>query len=104
MRLDEDRARLYFDLILHSLSEAARKALQTMNPAKYGYQSDFAKKYIAMGEAQGRATTLVQLLTARFGSLTQENQTRLAAASPAELDQITDRLLTAKPIDEALYG
>ncbi len=43
LRLDADRATLYFDLIMHSLSEAARKALQTMNPAKYEYQSDFAR-------------------------------------------------------------
>ena len=40
LRLDADRATLYFDLIMHSLSEAARKALQTMNPANYEYQSD----------------------------------------------------------------
>lgn len=32
LRLDADRATLYFDLIMHSLCEAVRKALQTMNP------------------------------------------------------------------------
>ena len=47
--LDEDRSRLYFDLVLNSLSEAARQALQTMDPAKYQYQSEFARRYIALG-------------------------------------------------------
>ncbi len=35
VRLDEDQSRLYFDLILSSLGEAARRALQTMDPATY---------------------------------------------------------------------
>jgi hypothetical protein len=38
--LDADRSRLYFDLVLASLSEAARRELQTMDPAKYEYQSE----------------------------------------------------------------
>lgn len=35
--LDEDRSRLCFDLALASLSEAARRQLQTMNLRKYEY-------------------------------------------------------------------
>jgi len=38
-----------FALLLYSPNEAARKALQTMNPAKYEYQSDLAKHYISPG-------------------------------------------------------
>ncbi len=53
--LDAERAQLYVDLVLVSLSHAARKALQAMDPAKYQYQSDFAKHYFAKGKAEGEA-------------------------------------------------
>jgi len=52
--LDEDRARLYFDLVYNSLNDAARRALEAKMKG-YEYQSDFAKKYVAQGLTQGRA-------------------------------------------------
>jgi hypothetical protein len=104
--LDGDRSKLYFDLILNSLSEAARRALQTMDPAKYEYQSDFAKRYVAQGRAEGmaegRAALITRQLSLRFGPLTEDVQTRLAAASIAELDAIGERLLTAQTLRDAL--
>ena len=51
--LDDDRVRFYYDLVYHSLSDAARKALEAMMKG-YEFQSDFAKKYIALGRDQGR--------------------------------------------------
>src|SRR5262249_731225 len=51
--LDADRSKLYFDLILNSLSEAARNALSSMDAYTYEYQSDFARRYLAQGVAQG---------------------------------------------------
>ncbi len=50
--LDADRRRLYLDLVLASLSEAAKRELKAMDPAKYEYQSDFAKQYIALGKSK----------------------------------------------------
>jgi len=54
-RLDEDRARLYNDLVLASLGEAARAALEdVVITGKYEYpQSDFAKKHYATGREEG---------------------------------------------------
>ena len=52
--LDDDRARLYYDLVYHSLNAAARRALEAMMKG-YEYQSDFAKKYVAQGRTEGRA-------------------------------------------------
>jgi hypothetical protein len=52
--LDEDRARLYYDLVYNSLNAAARRALEAMMKG-YEYQSDFAKKYVAQGRNEGRA-------------------------------------------------
>ena len=108
--LDEDRSRLYFDLILNSLSEAARRALQTMDPAKYQYQSDFARRYIALGQAEGlanglakgRAELVVRQLKLRFGALSDELQAKILAASIDELDGIGERLLTARSLHDAL--
>jgi hypothetical protein len=106
MGLDEDRSRIYCDLIEHALSEAARRELQKMDPAKYVYQSEFAKRYVAQGRkeglAKGRAGLLARLLAHRFGPLPGVAHERLAAASIEELDAIGERLLTAQSLPEAL--
>jgi hypothetical protein len=52
--LDDDRVRLYYDLVYNSLNTAARRALEELMKG-YEYQSDFAKKYVAQGLTQGRA-------------------------------------------------
>jgi flagellar biosynthesis/type III secretory pathway protein FliH len=116
--LDEERSKFYCDLIQHALSEAARRALQTMDLSKYEYQSEFAKRYVAQGReegreeglargrseggAAGRADLLGRLLAHRFGPLPGVAHGRLAAASIEELDAIGERLLTARSLPEAL--
>jgi hypothetical protein len=100
--LDDERGRMYVDLILSSLSDAARRELITMDPAKYEYQSDFAKRYIGLGRAEGRAALLQRQLTQRFGPLPEQAIERLAAATIDELDAIGERLLNAPSLDEAL--
>ncbi|MCW5572406.1 MAG: DUF4351 domain-containing protein [Steroidobacteraceae bacterium] len=113
-RLDDDRSRLYFDLVLASLSEAARKELQAMDPAKYEYQSEFARRYVAQGKAEGkaegmaegkaegRAELVARQLTLRFGPLGDGARARISAASIEDLDAIGERLLTAQTLQEAL--
>jgi hypothetical protein len=63
---------LYFDLVLNALSDAARRELRNMNPAKYEYQSDWVKEWLAHGKAQGemsgRAALVTKQLTRRFGA------------------------------------
>jgi hypothetical protein len=108
--LDEDRSRLYFDLVLASLSEAARQELRNMDPAKYEYQSEFARRYVAQGRVEGkaegqfegRAALVVRQLTLRFGPLGNDVQARISAASIEDLDAIGERLLTAQSLREAL--
>ena len=54
--LDDDRKRLYYDLIVQSLNEATRRVLEVeMQPGKYEYKTEFAKSYLAQGEAKGKA-------------------------------------------------
>jgi hypothetical protein len=57
--LDDEKARFYGDLVLNSLNEATRRALEAMMKG-YEYQSDFAKKYVAQGRVEGRAEGLVE--------------------------------------------
>jgi hypothetical protein len=73
-----------------------------MSPRKYEYQSEFARRYVAQGEAEGRAALVIKLLALRFGPLPQQVETRIAEASIEQLDQIGERLLTAQTLDEAL--
>jgi hypothetical protein len=100
--LDADRSKIYFDLILNSLGEAARQALKNMDARKYEYQSDFARRYIAQGEVHGRAALIMRLLTFRFGSVDSQAESRVQRASIAELEAIGERLLAANTLQEAL--
>jgi hypothetical protein len=112
--LDSDRSRIYLDLIMNSVGEAARCALNAMDPRKYVFQSDFARHYIALGKAEGieegraegrmeeRAALISRLLAIRFGTLDPEIQGRIQRATPTELEVIGDRVLTARSLEEAL--
>ncbi len=102
VNLDDDRSALYCDLILHSLSEAARRAFNSMRAFKYEYQSDFARHYFGEGKAEGRAEIVLRLLTIRFGAIGEDVKSRVAAASATELDAIAERLLSARTLQEAL--
>lgn len=58
--LDDERARLYLDLILARLDKKTRRALEAMRMQKYEYQSEFAKKYYGQGKQEGFAEGLSQ--------------------------------------------
>jgi hypothetical protein len=114
--LDPDRATLYVDLVFHSLTEAARRALHAMNPANYEYQSEFARRYFfpgkaegkaegeAAGKAEGKAELLIRLAILRFGVLAEDVQVRIRATAAADLDQMGERLLTAATLEQVLGG
>jgi hypothetical protein len=106
--LDADRCRIYCDLIRNSLGKAARSALKNMDPQKYVFQSEFARKYIALGTkkgaAKGRAAIVIRQLTLRFGPLDSATRQTVQRASVAQLDAIAERLLTARTLQESLYA
>ncbi|MEP7244125.1 MAG: DUF4351 domain-containing protein [Gammaproteobacteria bacterium] len=110
--LDADRSKIYCDLIMSSPGEAARQALEKMDPQKYEYQSDFARRYIALGrtegrlegETQGRADMVMRQLTLRFGPIDENIRDRLQQASIMELDAVGERLLTVRTLQEALQS
>jgi hypothetical protein len=106
--LDAARSTLYFDLTLASLGEAAREALRSMDPAKYEYQSEFARRYFSqgkaegevVGKAEGKAEIVLKQLSLRFGPLDGEVVARVRDATVADLDRFAERLLTAASVDE----
>jgi hypothetical protein len=100
--LDAHRSKIYFDLIMNSLGEAARQALKTMNAHGYEYQSDFARQYVAQGRAEGEAAMITRLLTFRFGPIDSQALSLIQQASIAELEAIGERLLVACTLKEAL--
>jgi hypothetical protein len=52
--LEAERVRLYVDLAMSSLGEAARNALEAlMQSGTYEYQSEFARRYVAQGREEG---------------------------------------------------
>lgn len=81
-----------------------------MDPSKYEYQSDFARRYFAegqqigeargreIGEARGRTVLLLRLLTLKFGELSEAHRQRVLTASVEELDAYAERILLASDI------
>jgi hypothetical protein len=111
--LDEDRARLYADLVVSAARHgAARAALEAlMASGKYEYQSDFAKKYVAEGRAQGRvegrvegrAEAVLALLEARGLEVPASIRTHVMACTDlAKIDTWLARALTARTAAEVI--
>jgi hypothetical protein len=101
--LDAERSKLYFDLISSSLSESVHhEGLQVMNSLGFEYESDFARRYVAEGKAEGRVEIVLRQLTLRFGPLAAAVQTRVRGAPDAQLDAVVERVISAQTLEEAL--
>lgn len=104
--LDDERARLYYDLVVTSLGDAARHALEAMmESGQYEYQSEFAKHYVAKGEAkgkaEGKAEAVLTVLRARGIGVTATVEQRVqACADMAQLDKWLARAATVELLDE----
>lgn len=57
LTLDPERKGFYYEVVLRSLNDVTRRALEQelMQTGKYEYQSDFAKTYLAARRAEGLA-------------------------------------------------
>ena len=105
-QLDDERARFYGDLVLNSLNEAARRALEARMKG-YQYQSDFAKKYYGQGRAEGRAEEAARaVLTAlRVRGIVVPDVAReriLAEKDPARLGRWMERAIVAPSVTEVI--
>ena len=104
--LDEDRARLYYDLVYNSLNEAARRAMEGMMKG-YEYQSDFAKKYVAQGRTEGRteeaARNLLAVLRARGIAVPDALRERiLAQKDPERLERWLEKAAVAASVTSVI--
>jgi hypothetical protein len=107
-RLDDDHATVYYDLILSGLDEVARRALEAMmRSGEHEWQSDFAKKYVGLGiaegkvegKAEGKAEALLTILSIREVPITDEERQRIIACREiAHLDRWVARAVTATSI------
>ena len=107
--LDDERAKLYADLVYASVHEAARAILEAlMTSGNYEYQSDFARRYVAQGRAEGRAEgeakgeasglarAVLAVLSARGLEIPEQTRLRIAGCSDlAKLDVWLARAVTA---------
>ena len=101
--IDPERSRLYFDLMLISISPKILEAIRAnMNSLGFEYQSDFARRYYGHGKAEGRIELVLELLALHFGPLTEEAQTRVRSAQDALSHVVVERMLTAKTLEEAV--
>ena len=123
--LSDELRVIYFDLLLASVGEAARKALLKMAQAgNYEFASDFAKKYVAQGRAQGeavgraqgeavgraqgeavgraagRAEALIQVLQLRGLAVDEALRTRIHRASIETLEAWLNNAVTARAITD----
>ncbi|MEO7329083.1 MAG: hypothetical protein ABI193_10920 [Minicystis sp.] len=100
--LDDERGRFYGDLLLNSLNEAARRALETMMK-NYEYQSDFAKTYIALGRVEEAARSVLTALRIRGIAVSATDRDRiLAEKDPAQLERWLERAILAVSVAEVL--
>ena len=77
-------------------------------------QSEFIRRYFGEGKAEGKAEGLIEgriegrveiileLLGKRFGPLSDNIQTRVRCAQDAQLGAVTERMLTAQTLEQAL--
>ncbi len=57
-------------------------------------------KALEQGRTEGQVALLSRLLTLRFGAVPEGAQAAIRAASPAELDRLAERVLSAATLDE----
>jgi hypothetical protein len=101
--LDSERAALYADLIRASLGPAARAALEALmsSPQYQQFQSEFARKYVGIGEARGKAHSVLAVLDARGIAVSPEQRDRVLACTDVDqLEGWVRRAITAATIEE----
>ena len=114
--LNEERAKLYVDLVLSALNESAKRALEAMMASgNYQYQSDFAKKYyfqgktegeaegVTKGKAEALAAVLLKVFAGRGLTVSDGQRARiLACTDPATLDRWVDAAFQARSVEEVV--
>jgi hypothetical protein len=100
--LDDDRVKLYYDLVYNSLNKAARRSLEAIMKG-YEYQSDFAKKYVAQGRAEEAAHAVLTVLRGRGLAVTDAARERILSQKDLErLERWLEKAIVADSVEAAL--
>lgn len=93
--VEEQRGLLYYDVLFAALPQAARDYLEAVvSTGTYEYRSDFARKYISLGRAEGKAEgeasgevrAVLAVLDARGIDVPDDARVRIAECR--DLDQL----------------
>lgn len=100
--VDDDHASLYADVVLALLPAAARDYLEAlMTTTAHEYQSDFARRYVAQGKAEGEAKAVLAVLDARGVEVPADVRDRITACTDLDqLDTWVRRAATADKVDD----
>ncbi|MGH3943377.1 MAG: hypothetical protein ACRDTG_33095 [Pseudonocardiaceae bacterium] len=100
--VDEQRATLYSDVVLAVLPVAARRYLEALMTSRtHGYQSEFVRRYVFQGRAEGEAKAVLTVLHARGIDVPEDARTRIIECSDLEqLDAWVRRAVTARSVDD----
>ena len=71
-----------------------------MDSRNYEFQSNFAKKYVALGRTERDREVLIRQLTQRFGELAEDIQQRIEQAEGDELEQWIERVIPATSLED----
>lgn len=92
------------DVHVHSVTCSDRHGggVEAMDPAKYEFKSDFAKRYLAEGRTAGYAEVVLKQMSLRFGELSEDVMVRVRSASLEQLECYAERILTAERLEDVL--
>ncbi|PXY27751.1 hypothetical protein [Prauserella muralis] len=105
--VDAQRTTLYHDLVLAALPEAARhhlEALMKLGTHEYEYQSEFVRRNVVQGRAEGEATALLAVLAARGIEVPDDIRRRITGCTDLQqLETWIRRAATATSVEQ-LFG
>ncbi|MPY97020.1 MAG: hypothetical protein GEU97_03345 [Actinophytocola sp.] len=100
--IDDEHLTRYHDLVLSALPAAARACLEDMMTAgTYEYMSDFVRRNVNQGRAEGKADAVLAVLAARGIAVTDDAKARITACTDlAQLDAWITRAVAIDSADE----
>lgn len=104
--VDQEHATLYAAIVLAALPEAARHHLEAlMRSPTFEYQSDFVRKFVFQGRAEGKIEDLLAILAARDIDVPDAARARIAGCTDnPQLTLWVVRAATATSIDDVFSG
>lgn len=101
-RMDDEKAKMYAELVVNTMPAIAREALLKADVSEHEVRRDSVRRYRAEGGQQAIARLVLRLLTIRFRELPHEVTRCVQAASEDELVAVAERLLAAATLQQAL--